>query len=70
MSEGERGEAATPPSLRTIGDDGVQQPQCIVKFQCGLLREIETFQGESVQMLSSEMLLDYVCEMLQFKVKY
>lgn len=67
MEEGESGETA--PSLRVTGEDGrEQQPQCTVRFQCGLLREMETFQGELLQYLSAETLLYYVCDMLQYKV--
>ena len=65
MDEGERGGSAAIPGMNEVRGE---HPQCTVRFQCGLLREMESFQGESVQHLSAETLLFYVCDMLQFKV--
>lgn len=39
-----------------------------VNFQCGLLRETETFVGEDVEMLCRDSLLDYISDILTIKV--
>lgn len=43
-------------------------PKKTIKFQCGLLRETETFVGEDLEVLCRDTLLDYVCDMLNNKV--
>lgn len=50
-------------------EDDEEPPRRTVKFQCGLLRETETFVGEDVDILCLETLLEYVCDMLNYKVK-
>lgn len=40
-----------------------------VRFQCGLLRETETFAEEDMQDVSLAALLEYVDEMLNLKVQ-
>ena len=60
--------AAEPPSITLTGEDGTEVPKRTVKFQCGLLRETETFVGEDVDILCRETLLDYICDMLAMKV--
>ena len=60
--------AAEPPSITLTGEDGAEVPKRTVKFQCGLLRETETFVGEDVDILCRETLLDYICDMLAMKV--
>ncbi len=50
-------------------DNGASEPHKVtVKFQCGLLRETETFIGEDVRYLSKDSLLEYVADMLCLKV--
>ena len=60
--------AAEPPNITLTGEDGAEIPKRTVKFQCGLLRETETFVGEDVDILCRETLLDYICDMLAVKV--
>ena len=43
-------------------------PRLTVKFQCGLLRETETFVGEDVDVICTEALVEYVADMLISKV--
>ena len=43
-------------------------PKKTIRFQCGLLRETETFVGEDLEELCRDNLLDYVCDMLNTKV--
>ncbi len=60
-----------PPNITVTLDNGAvaAEPQKVtVKFQCGLLRETETFIGEDVRYLSKDSLLDYVADMLCLKV--
>lgn len=40
-----------------------------VKFQCGLLRETETFVGEDVDVICTEALVEYAADMLTVKVR-
>ena len=60
--------AADPPNITLTGEDGAEVAKRTIKFQCGLLRETETFMGEDVDILCRETLLDYICEMLSLKV--
>ena len=60
--------AADPPNITLTGEDGAEVAKRTIKFQCGLLRETETFLGEDVDILCRETLLDYICEMLSLKV--
>lgn len=60
--------ATEPPNITLTGENGVEIPKRTVKFQCGLLRETETFVGEDVDILCRETLLDYICDMLAVKV--
>ena len=60
--------AADPPNITLTGEDGAEVAKRTIKFQCGLLRETETFMGEDVDILCRETLLDYICEMLSMKV--
>ena len=56
------------PAISVTTDDEEELPKRTVKFQCGLLRETETFVGEDVEILCQETLLEYVCDMLNYKV--
>ena len=49
-------------------EDGSEVLRRTVKFQCGLLRETETFVGDHVEALCRDTLQDYVCGMLNVKV--
>ena len=60
--------ASDLPNITLTGEDGAEVPKRTVKFQCGLLRETETFVGEDVDILCRETLLDYICDMLALKV--
>lgn len=40
-----------------------------VRFQCGLLRETETFVEEDLEDVSRDAILDYVVDMLNVKVR-
>lgn len=57
------------PALSVSSEDGQELPKCTVKFQCGLLREVETFIGYDVDILCTDTVLEYVCDMLNFKVR-
>ena len=56
-----------PPSFTLTDSSGCESKKTI-KFQCGLLRETETFMGEDLNVLCRDSLLDYACEMLNNKV--
>ncbi len=58
-----------PPSL-TLTDTAGCEAKKTVKFQCGLLRETETFMGEELELLCRDTLLDYACDMLNSKVTW
>ena len=60
--------ATEQPNITLTREDGTEVPKRTVKFQCGLLRETETFIGEDVDILCRETLLDYICDMLALKV--
>lgn len=60
--------ATDPPSITLTGEDGAEVAKRTIKFQCGLLRETETFMGDDVDILCRETLLDYICDMLSVKV--
>lgn len=59
------------PSITLTGEDGSSSEiaKKTVKFQCGLLRETESFSGEDLEVLCRDTLLDYVCDMLTNKVR-
>lgn len=57
-----------PPSVTLTAEDSSDIAKKTVKFQCGLLRETETFVGEDLEVLCRDTLLDYVCDMLNNKV--
>ena len=56
------------PAICVTTDDEEQSLKRTIKFQCGLLRETETFVNEDVDILCLETLLEYVCDMLNYKV--
>ncbi len=58
-------EEASGPKIAVNGEE---LPKCTLKFQCGLLRETETFLGDDVRYLCTEAVLEYVSDMLYFKV--
>ena len=58
-------EESSTPRLSVNNED---MPKCTLKFQCGLLRETETFLGDDVRYLCTEAVLEYVSDMLYFKV--
>ena len=58
-----------PPSITlTAENTSSDTPKKTIKFQCGLLRETETFVGEDLDVLCRDTLLEYVCDMLNNKV--
>ena len=60
-----------PPSITLTAEDSSSSSETIkktVKFQCGLLRETETFVGEDLEVLCKDTLQDFVCDMLNNKV--
>lgn len=57
-----------PPNVTLTAEDSSDIAKKTVKFQCGLLRETETFVGEDLEVLCRDTLLDYVCDMLNNKV--
>lgn len=57
-----------PPTVTLTAEDSSDIAKKTVKFQCGLLRETETFVGEDLEVLCRDTLLDYVCDMLNNKV--
>ncbi len=58
----------TPNIMLTLDNGAVEPRKVTVKFQCGLLRETETFMGDDVRYLNRDSLLDYVADMLCIKV--
>ncbi len=53
----------------TVSEEGEKEvPKRTVKFQCGLLRETETFVGDDVEELCRDSLQEFVCDMLNVKV--
>ncbi len=57
-----------PPNITLTAEDGSEAAKKTIKFQCGLLRETESFVGEDLEVLCRDNLLDYVCDMLNNKV--
>ena len=59
-----------PPHITLTSEDGLgcEALKKTIKFQCGLLRETETFVGEDLEVLSKDTLQDYICDMLNTKV--
>ncbi len=55
------------PAITVTAEDAEDLKKTI-KFQCGLLRETESFSGEDLDVLCKDTLLDYVCDMLNNKV--
>ena len=56
------------PKISVTSESTDEPLKCTVKFQCGLLRETETFLGDDVRYLCTESVLEYVSDMLYFKV--
>lgn len=56
------------PNITLTDEDGSEAAKKTIKFQCGLLRETESFVGEDLEVLCKDSLLDYVCDMLTNKV--
>lgn len=61
--------AEASPTIARATDEAEETPKKTIKFQCGLLRETETFVGDDVENLCRDHLLDYVCDMLSVKVR-
>lgn len=63
--------AMESPNVVVTVEDGTEtegiKEKRTVRFQCGLLRETETFVGQDVEFLCRETLLDYICDMLTVK---
>lgn len=60
---------ASSPAITLTYENGISEPQKkTINFQCGLLRETETFVGEDVEYCNGESLLEFVCDMLYTKV--
>lgn len=61
-----------PPKITISADNSSNAssdvPKTTIRFQCGLLRETETFVGEDLEVLCRDNLLDYACDMLNTKV--
>ena len=55
-------------SVTVTADEGTEVPSRTIRFQCGLLRETETFVEEDLEDVPQEALLDYVVDMLNVKV--
>lgn len=55
--------------ISVSNEAGEDLPKCTLKFQCGLLRETETFLGDDVRYLCTDSVLEYVNDMLYFKVE-
>ena len=64
----EGGMEAPIVSITVTGDEGTEIPSRTIRFQCGLLRETETFVEEDLEDVPREALLDYVVDMLNVKV--
>lgn len=56
------------PLLSLTAENGLEEPKLTIQFQCGLLREEETFMGYDLQIMGLDTLQEYVCDMLTFKV--
>ena len=56
------------PNITLTDEDGSEAAKKTIKFQCGLLRETESFMGEELEVLCRDTLQDYVCDMLTNKV--
>lgn len=62
------------PNITVMADEGtVSAPSPVgtsktVRFQCGLLRETETFAEEDLEDVSLDAILEFVVEMLNVKV--
>lgn len=59
---------ASPAITLTLENGAVDHHKKTINFQCGLLRETETFVGEDVDILSRDSMLDFVADMLCIKV--
>ena len=57
------------PTIQVTGDDCAEVPSKTIRFQCGLLRETETFSEEDLEDVSLDSLLEYVVDMLNVKVR-
>lgn len=55
------------PNITVTTED--ETPSRTVRFQCGLLRETETFVEEDLEDVSRDAILDYVVDMLNVKVR-
>lgn len=60
---------ATATTAQEEQGGGTETARKTIKFQCGLLRETETFAGEDLDILCKDTLLEYVCDMLNNKVR-
>lgn len=60
--------SSSPAVTMTLENGGAEPQKKTINFQCGLLRETETFIGEDVGLLSRDSLLDFVSDMLCIKV--
>lgn len=55
------------PNITVTAEE--ETPSRTVRFQCGLLRETETFVEEDLEDVSRDAILDYVVDMLNVKVR-
>ena len=68
-------DARASPTITVTADEGaVGAPSPVatsktVRFQCGLLRETETFSEDDLEDVSLDAILEYVVEMLNVKVR-
>ena len=61
---------ASPTITATADEGAVSAPSSkTVRFQCGLLREAETFAEDDLEDVSLDAILEYVVEMLNVKVR-
>ena len=55
------------PNITVMAEE--ETPSRTVRFQCGLLRETETFVEEDLEDVARDAILDYVVDMLNVKVR-
>lgn len=61
--------AEASPTIARATEEVEETAKKTIKFQCGLLRETETFVGDDTEYLYRDHVLDYVCDMLSVKVR-
>ena len=59
---------ANPSGIPAIVVEPEDIPKRTIRFQCGLLREEESFTGPDARYLCRDQLVDYACDLLNTKV--